>query len=50
MKESDGESRGRWRIEEEMENQRWRIEAEMENRDIDGNRERTIEKEMENPD
>lgn len=40
----------RWRIEAEMENRGGDGEPEMENRDRDGNRERTIEKEMENPD
>lgn len=36
--------------ESEMENRGGDGEPEMENRDRDGNRERTIEKEMENPD
>ena len=36
--------------ESDMENRGGDGEPEMENRDRDGNRERTIEKEMENPD
>jgi len=46
----DGESRRSWRIKAEMENRGGDGEPEMENRHRDGNRERTREKEMENPD